>query len=61
MERENMSNHLNEGREKEQHAREFGENNCVIKKKWREIKAAYLVSYYGSLQSSKGKTFAMQN
>lgn len=62
MEREKIPNHLNKGKKKpEQHAREFGESNCVIKKKLREIKAAYLVSYYGSLQSSKGKTLAMQN
>lgn len=46
---------------KEQRAREFGESDCVIKKKLRENKAAYLLSYYGSLQSSKGKTLAMQN
>lgn len=46
---------------KERRAREFGESNCVINKKLRENKAAYLLSYYGSLQPSKGKTLAMQN
>lgn len=37
MERENKPNHLNKEGKKEQHVRQFGESNCVVKKKLREI------------------------